>query len=1396
MSEVQRYLIAAGTTRYPLRGELGDRPELGAEIDRVVRLFTARGFDYKAVRGFGADLELGELRAQLRSFLTSHKRKSDDIVVFYYTGHGEVDDSGEFLFSLPDTTEDLVGTGLPASELARWLVVGTRVQRLLVVLDTCHGGIAGSELASRTMAALGRLRAVADRPQFAVMAATRPYEQALAGTFTQAMERAIRHRASGGHEPRFLPLDAVVDLINADPAKAPSQHAQLLSHGEAAAEFLPNPRYDQWLHGLDLRTQLDREQRKEREREFAEHVLPRAQGLDAPQEGLWLFTGRYALLRDLADWLRDIERDGRSRVVTGDPGSGKSAVLARLTVLASPEHRGKIPRVDQLPPQTVPPRDSVDVFIHARGQTGDQILAGLCAAANVEAERAGQFLASLAKRTRPLVAVIDALDEATNPDQLVEQVLAPLVRGGPQANLRLLLGTRKHLLHRLGGPLERLDLDADRYADPASVRTYVHRCLVDLVPESPYTHAPEEFVDAVAHAVATAAGHSFLVALITGRSLAMRAQVANPYDDEWRAGLPRLAAEAMRLDLDQRLGAHATRARDLMRPLAYALGSGLPWEDIWAPMASRIAGGQRYTNADLDWLIREAGFYVVEALEGARSVYRLYHEALAEHLRDSDDQPSVQACIVEFLTGRTPTRGGRPDWSRTHPYARLHLATHATSAGALDDLVVDPDYLLHADRAQLLAALPETRAPQARAAAQAYRRTVRHLRGKPAYEHGAYLELAAYCYQASALAGSIAETWSWLPWRTRWAQWASRGQESILYGHKDRVRALATGDLHDQPIIVSGSSDGTLRIWDLVSGTPIGQPLSGHVGEVHAVAFGHVDHVPVIASGGADRVIWVWDLATNLPIGPMLSGHNHTIRALALGELDGHSIVVSGSYDNTVRAWNLTTGEQIGSPLIGHYGGITAVAIAKISWRPLVVSGAYDGTIRVWDLLSGNLAAVLHDPGYSEVTALTVVQRNNRTLIIASGLRGRISTWDLATRVQVGTPILNHGNPAWALVAGEFDSRLVAFSGHGDNTVRTWDIDAGTPIETPLPRHQPAVQALALGQLDGRPLVISGGGDNTVRIWDLALDGLDSSSLSTHLRGLRCVAVGSNGQQPVVITGGEDRAIRVWDLATGEPLGQPLTGHVASVHVVGCAQLGESPVIISGGADGTVKVWNLQDGVPIRSILGHTAAVRAVATVEIKGQIRVVSGDNNNTVKVWDITTGQVTNTLDGFLYPELAVAIGRASGTMTWLDEGDKPVWGPRTLIKAKQSKQTDGKPSVSIFTTFNGVRVALTGDKTGTLRVWQLLPGKPGLRGLLLRPRRRLLKQIRGQQPISAIAHQEGSPLAIARLNTIELRELDQIRQVVQLDAEVQALCYCGPGTLVVATQQGLVMLRFNSG
>jgi WD40 repeat protein len=296
--------------------------------------------------------------------------------------------------------------------------------------------------------------------------------------------------------------------------------------------------------------------------------------------------------------------------------------------------------------------------------------------------------------------------------------------------------------------------------------------------------------------------------------------------------------------------------------------------------------------------------------------------------------------------------------------------------------------------------------------------------------------------------------------------------------------AVAVGQLDGQPVAVSGGGDRTLRVWDLRTGSLVGEPLTGsRVAWINAVAVGDLDGRQVVVSGGDDRRVWIWDLSTGSLVAEPLTGHMHSITSVALGELDGRPVAVTGSYDETVRIWDLRTGSPVGEPLTGHGGHVTAVVMGELDSRPVVVSGGFDGTVRIWDL--------------------------------------RAST-------TVAQPLTSLAGGISAVAVGELDGRPVAVSGGGDRTLRVWDLGSGAPIGEFHASHDGYIHAVAVGQLDGRPVAVSGG--ETVRIWDLSSGTLIGEPLTGHMNWINAVAVGDLDGHPVVASGGNDMTVRIWDL--------------------------------------------------------------------------------------------------------------------------------------------------------------------------------------------------------------------------------------------------------------------------
>ncbi|MGH3934055.1 MAG: hypothetical protein ACRDS1_03575 [Pseudonocardiaceae bacterium] len=753
------------------------------------------------------------------------------------------------------------------------------------------------------------------------------------------------------------------------------------------------------------------------------------------------FTGRAPQLRRLVAWM-DGDGDGGVTVVTGSPGAGKSALLGLLVCAAHPGLR--VATQDLWRSAAAWPSENPELAaVHARQHALPVILRSLITQLRlVDSELTpAAVIDAIVRRAVPPVVVIDAVDEAPDHQQLVDQLLIPLARarrGDGTPACQLLVGMRPwrefsallDLARTIG---EVIDLDRipseQRRRDVAAYVTG----LLDLLPRYAmvaYRAGRHAFANAVAATLVpdemgTGWGE-FLVAALYTHTISLKdpVQLTDAVDaGRLGASVPRTLPDVLKLDLTVR--PESRWLRPVLTALSYARGAGIP-RSVLPAVAAAVSGES--TAPSVEQVAEELAqlrFYLrTSADTDGSTLYRLFHQGLADHLRDGcDDSPApVPGPVLDGLLTTVPIAQEVRRWDLAESYLLRHAVQHAADVGRVDELLMDSEFLVHADPTTLIPALHLADSSRARLAAAVYRVSAGGHPLRSPDQRRDVLAVDAARYGASTLLDRLVSTpgTSRYRWRPRWATGSqvSTALRATLTGHTSDVLAVACTQLDGRPVAVTGSWDATVRIWDLTTGTPIGDPLTGHTSGVDAVACTQLDGRPIAVTSGVDSTGRVWDLTTGTPIGDPRTGHNDAEAAVACTQLDGRPVAVAGSWSATVRMWDLTAGIPIGDPLAGDTKRVEAVACTQLDGRPVAVTGSRDATVRIWDLTTGTPIGDPLSDHTGTVMAVACVMLDGRPVAVTGSGDGTVRVWDLKTRRQIDRIEMPGGVRALAVTAG------------------------------------------------------------------------------------------------------------------------------------------------------------------------------------------------------------------------------------------------------------------------------------------------------------------------------------------------------------------------------------------
>ncbi|MGB7346849.1 MAG: protein kinase [Pirellulaceae bacterium] len=435
-----------------------------------------------------------------------------------------------------------------------------------------------------------------------------------------------------------------------------------------------------------------------------------------------------------------------------------------------------------------------------------------------------------------------------------------------------------------------------------------------------------------------------------------------------------------------------------------------------------------------------------------------------------------------------------------------------------------------------------------------------------------------------------------------------------------------------------GSADATVRIWDLVRGTQLGQ-ISG-TGLNQSIAISANGRLLLTGSSSADAKAILWGIDPSGRQTPRvlyrLKGHEEAVTAIAISP-NGRTLF-TGDRIGLGYLWDAATGQQLAQKVDVARGFRINDACFSRDGKELLVASDDQTLTRINVALGSRLDRFKHD-GF--VTKVSLADDDQRVLTISESstkrlFKSQVTLWNLATgkdrvldqiQQQIETSASKDGEkqPSGERSREQFlsaqfgtQSRLAVISrstGIGRPGILTVvDMNQGSPRKMELPRHLgPAEVAMPL--TSGHLVTLN---SDAAFLWDM--------NSMTHRISYRAHAALTQASfsfdSRFVATG--SRSVKVWDAKTGSAIGKLESPHQGAVTSVQFRQRGPDYRLATAGEDGWARVWRWDPANSSFTKL-HEFALSAQSPVVAKtvcfspdGQKLLAAGDGGR-ARIWSL---------------------------------------------------------------------------------------------------------------------------------------------------------------------------------
>ena len=396
----------------------------------------------------------------------------------------------------------------------------------------------------------------------------------------------------------------------------------------------------------------------------------------------------------------------------------------------------------------------------------------------------------------------------------------------------------------------------------------------------------------------------------------------------------------------------------------------------------------------------------------------------------------------------------------------------------------------------------------------------------------------------------------------------------------------------DGELIAAGGNDNNVHVINAASGEEF-VSLSGHDAPVTSVIF-NAGGTRVI-SGSSDNTIRFWDISSvsyvrkfEIPggrVGSALWNPDSRHIAVNISTWESGPQTIDPDRESAV-VWDVLSGEMV---------SISYWPAKQPGWRHVLISPdaskvatVHNDVNEVTDTYANTEIQLLNLTPGSEPIILsgrngpinhTAFSPDGKTFVSAEDNK-TITLWDTSSGKLLRTI---SGHKEWSASLLKFSSdgyRLVSAS--SDKTLRTWDVATGELLAI-LRGHEKTITK-AIFSPDSS-LVLSSSNDKTVRVWD-SLTGKEYFSFSCSNSD---VIFNSDGS--LIYAGCGDGTLSLWDVKTGRMLNSSKSNTVSFRSLA----LSPDQNRLIAGVGNTIKIWDADSLTPLLAMSAHDSTVRSVA---------------------------------------------------------------------------------------------------------------------------------------------------------------------------------------------------------